>query len=435
MPPSLDVRWRSGVRPITTAIAVVKKVRAFRYPAKTGSKFHISVGHMTVMAKVTFFGAKELQQVLEESPPQGAGKEEANRDQHFSLTGDEVRDIPKMGFLWDKDYAYQDELAGKDPLAVPPVLREGEDRGRRSPKLMIQYALLQLEQPVLCPVHSLVIGSRLDADTHSPTCRIGFFGTVVEAIKEEDISRIRIYKEKMREGSIYRLGARVGGTGGPEVYHDVTGQGLFKKETDISLFLGMKLEGQRGEVGVIDSAFGRTGKFKAVFRDGLHNPKVNDKLFLRFHKYIYDNTKRMVQLDVPREATSLPPVPSSQPPEPPPSTKVQEREDKDALVQAVEVENGNDGTTPPPAPEYVIREGEVDVVKPGDLAIVRGLFAIEEDIRKYVGMRVVGEAGVEGCIVGPFGKGGKSKVQFSSTFAGGPGAKVTLYIPSDFQPA
>lgn len=72
----------------------------------------------------------------------------------------------------------------------------------------------------------------------------------------------------------------------------------------------------------------------------------------------------------------------------------------------------------------------VDVVKPGDLVIVKGLFALEEDIKLFVGMRVVADTGTEGCIVGPFGKGGKSKVQFNSTFSGAAGTKVTLYVPT-----
>lgn len=72
----------------------------------------------------------------------------------------------------------------------------------------------------------------------------------------------------------------------------------------------------------------------------------------------------------------------------------------------------------------------MDNVKPGDLCIVKGLFSMEENIKLFVGMRVVAEEeGTEGCIVGPFGKGGKAKVQFNSTFTGSIGSKVTLFVP------
>ena len=40
------------------------------------------------------------------------------------------------------------------------------------------------------------------------------------------------------------------------------GRGLFKKETKIQLFVGMKVKLTSGEVGVIEGAFGTSGKFR-----------------------------------------------------------------------------------------------------------------------------------------------------------------------------
>lgn len=40
------------------------------------------------------------------------------------------------------------------------------------------------------------------------------------------------------------------------------GRSLFKKETNIQLFVGLKVHLSTGELGVIDSAFGQSGKFK-----------------------------------------------------------------------------------------------------------------------------------------------------------------------------
>jgi hypothetical protein len=79
-----------------------------------------------------------------------------------------------------------------------------------------------------------------------------------------------------------------------------------------------------------------------------------------------------------------------------------------------------------------LRFGTVDAVRPGDLVIAKGFFSIAEDIRQYVGLRVVPTEAQhpEGCIVGPFGKGGKAKVQFASTFTGGAGTGLTLYFQS-----
>lgn len=44
--------------------------------------------------------------------------------------------------------------------------------------------------------------------------------------------------------------------------YSVIGRSLFKKETNIQLFVGLKVRLSTGELGVIDSAFGQSGKFK-----------------------------------------------------------------------------------------------------------------------------------------------------------------------------
>jgi hypothetical protein len=44
--------------------------------------------------------------------------------------------------------------------------------------------------------------------------------------------------------------------------YSVIGRSLFKKETNIQLFVGLKVHLSTGEQGVIDSAFGQSGKFK-----------------------------------------------------------------------------------------------------------------------------------------------------------------------------
>lgn len=44
--------------------------------------------------------------------------------------------------------------------------------------------------------------------------------------------------------------------------YSVIGRSLFKKETNIQLFVGLKVHLSTGELGVIDGAFGQSGKFK-----------------------------------------------------------------------------------------------------------------------------------------------------------------------------
>lgn len=44
--------------------------------------------------------------------------------------------------------------------------------------------------------------------------------------------------------------------------YTVIGRNLFKKETNLQLFVGLKVTLSTGEAGVIEGGFGQSGKFK-----------------------------------------------------------------------------------------------------------------------------------------------------------------------------
>lgn len=44
--------------------------------------------------------------------------------------------------------------------------------------------------------------------------------------------------------------------------YTVIGRNLFKKETNLQLFVGLKVKLSTGETGVIEGGFGQSGKFK-----------------------------------------------------------------------------------------------------------------------------------------------------------------------------
>uniref|UniRef100_A0A4W2DU13 Eukaryotic elongation factor, selenocysteine-tRNA specific n=1 Tax=Bos indicus x Bos taurus TaxID=30522 RepID=A0A4W2DU13_BOBOX len=108
--------------------------------------------------------------------------------------------------------------------------------------------------------------------------------------------------------------------------HSVIGRSLFKKETNIQLFVGLRVQLSTGELGVIDSAFGQSGKFKVHVPGGLSpeskkiltsalkkrgragrgeaaKPEEAERpepaqpvgLSLSFKRYVFDAHKRMVQ--------------------------------------------------------------------------------------------------------------------------------------------
>uniref|UniRef100_A0A8C6A3J1 Eukaryotic elongation factor, selenocysteine-tRNA specific n=1 Tax=Marmota marmota marmota TaxID=9994 RepID=A0A8C6A3J1_MARMA len=109
--------------------------------------------------------------------------------------------------------------------------------------------------------------------------------------------------------------------------YSVIGRSLFKKETNIQLFVGLRVQLSTGELGVIDSAFGQSGKFKVHVPGGLSpeakriltpalkkrgrggpgeatrqeegaerpEPPQHVTLSLSFKRYVFDTQKRMVQ--------------------------------------------------------------------------------------------------------------------------------------------
>ncbi len=103
-------------------------------------------------------------------------------------------------FSLSNEFPYLEQLSDTTPTSDDDV----------TPKLTNQFALLEFERPVSCPAHSTVIGSRLDVDAHSNTCRIAFHGTLVHPIMERDfpqsvLPELKVFKLKNRDGLVERV--------------------------------------------------------------------------------------------------------------------------------------------------------------------------------------------------------------------------------------
>ena len=208
------------VQTITAAIISVQKIKYFKGNVNTKAKFHISIGHETVMAKLSFFG------LVQDSS--GAASDNA--------------------FDFEREYKFQDEL-------LLDLQSDSQDiRVNEMP--VKQFALLEFEKPVLAVPKCLVIGSKLDTDIQTSSCRLAFWGYLLESIEDKNYStllpRLKIYKEKCKHGVIDRASNQ----------YEVIGKNMFKKETNIQLFIGLRVELSTGEVGVIVGSFGQSGKVK-----------------------------------------------------------------------------------------------------------------------------------------------------------------------------
>nr|BAU61586.1 eukaryotic elongation factor, selenocysteine-tRNA-specific [Gonium pectorale] len=282
------------------AVAAVEKIRFYAGRVPSRARFHVSVGHSTVMAGLTFFGT-----------PDGAGlpRAAALAASIANLAAMAAQGTP-MAFDAARDYLYQDELyglegrpqaAGPQPgqPAKQPAAGEGgseaeaEGEGEEDRHFGPQWVLLQFDQAVTAPRDALVIGAKFDADIHGEACRLAFYGRLVRLVdpsRPEELATLRLFKLKSRSGVIERLQ--------PDGATAIV-RGLIKKESDVAVFAGLKVFTGRGEEGVIEGSFGKSGKLKVHFQNGLaaEGRSAEDNVVtLRCKRYIFDpNAKKVLR--------------------------------------------------------------------------------------------------------------------------------------------
>ena len=393
---------------INSALALVRKVRFFRGPCDTDRKFHVTLGHTTTLATAYFFGAAELA-----ARPKPAE--------------------PPTAFDASREYVFQEQLAAsKRKKGADDDGGDGPGPGSDPNDEPLQWCLLKFETRVRCQLDALVIGSNLEADALADKCRIAFHGKLVERVDGDAFAtKVKLYKLKRKEGLVAKLGDPCVDVTGARVVKDVVGKDLFKKETNMAAFVGMKLQAATGEMGRVASAFGKSGKFKVDFPGGTL-VKPNGKLYLVFKKYVFSPSKAMHQDDdcrVPKDELEQARAPKKKAPAPdaPPSPG---RKKKAADAPP----------SPPPAPPPLSndRSGTVERHKGDPMAgtaryetiIAEGFFTAEEDQRVHAGTKVTAANGDVGSLVGPFGKAGKSKVAFAEGTDAAVGSKLALVLGS-----
>ena len=243
------------------AVVSARKIRFFKSAVRGGSKFHVTIGHSTVMASVQFFG----------DVPKSGENALVDGLQDMSLDG---------AFDAKKEYKFCEEL-----LTEAEAKQMAEEAGAvddSDPASFAKYALLEFDQPITVPTDELFIASRFDTDIHQNTCRLAFHGRMLRHINTEHepdfIRNLRVFKMKSREGSIERV----------QDERSVIGKGMFKKESDLTAFIGMKVWTSNNDCGVIEGGFGKSGKYKVYFSNGIKG-EGSGRLILRFKKYVFEH--------------------------------------------------------------------------------------------------------------------------------------------------
>eukprot|EP01028_Stygiella_incarcerata_P008007 TRINITY_DN336_c0_g1_i3.p1 TRINITY_DN336_c0_g1~~TRINITY_DN336_c0_g1_i3.p1 ORF type:complete len:588 (+),score=146.47 TRINITY_DN336_c0_g1_i3:1641-3404(+) len=255
------VCWpRNAVVQLETIVVSAVKIRFHNRSVESKQKFHVTIGHATVMGTVEFFAP--------------IGSSYAKEHKEINETEEYLAEKMAKEFTMTNDYEYV-QVAERPCLAV-----------------------IHLDSPVFAPRSTPYIASRLDTDIHVRSCRLAFSGRVIDDLESpsgpladgtlgdgltEDASpldALRIIKWKTREGFVDRvIDSR-----------SYVGRGIFKKGSDMSLFQGMRLIlADTGEdAGVIQGSFGTSGKFKvsdpAV--DATTHAKAGTKILLRYKKLV-----------------------------------------------------------------------------------------------------------------------------------------------------
>ncbi|KAF6264343.1 SelEFf [Scenedesmus sp. NREL 46B-D3] len=292
----------------TAAVAAVDKVRFYGGPVPGKAKYHMSIGHATVMAETTFFG-------LPDAP--GSSQADALRLMIDALSRTSLH-TPVDSFDWSQQYLYQDELHGLEGRPITTSSSSSSSNtaaaaggaasssssaavagsdARQLRHFGPQWVLLRFDQPVTAPEDSVVIGARLDVDAAGEACRLAFYGRLAGSLGEEaqqqQLTKLQVYKPKQRQGVIARIA--------PDGMSAVC-SGLFKRETDISIFQGARVTTGRGEQGSIEGRFGTSGKFKVQFdtplwgvEKGQQRSAADNVLLLCYKRFVFDADKHCIR--------------------------------------------------------------------------------------------------------------------------------------------
>ncbi|MFH4975157.1 hypothetical protein AB6A40_001866 [Gnathostoma spinigerum] len=147
-------------------------------------------------------------------------------------------------------------------------------------------ALLLLEKPIHTRPGTFCLASKLDHQGKG--CRFAFHGEILQILP--NALELKRYHKKERMGKVERA----------ESEHSLICTSLFKKETNIKTFIGMTVVLSNGQLGTIESPFGKAGKVRLRLHEGLkRDPScpLNDQTnSLEVHLYMkkYLNSESIV---------------------------------------------------------------------------------------------------------------------------------------------
>lgn len=172
----------------TVALAKVSRIRHYKNEIMGNVKYHITIGHQTVLGSCIFF-----YNIPEES--KFSEDDTIEEESKFGFYGKPSTSVKaEVEFVYNTYHKYSDKLPRRATKpGVPP-------KSDILPMNAHIYALITFDAPIICvPPNSLFIGSRLDAEIEKNECRLAFNGTILDTYEDEKVDykkNFKITKEK-----------------------------------------------------------------------------------------------------------------------------------------------------------------------------------------------------------------------------------------------
>ena len=184
----------------------IERIRYWKHEISSKTKYHIIIGHITVMARLFLFKCND------EAPVEG------------------------------KKYEYVEEISADS-------------------KEENVFGVLLMDKPCYIREASFYIASKLDISIDTKECRMVFSGRSIRNIFHNGVDTIyegiKLIKKKRKQGTVERVS-----NDGSVIVKD-----LFNKNSNITMFIGYQVffEGKSDLVAKILTTFGNSGKIKVSF--------------------------------------------------------------------------------------------------------------------------------------------------------------------------
>uniref|UniRef100_A0A5S6QCR3 Tr-type G domain-containing protein n=1 Tax=Trichuris muris TaxID=70415 RepID=A0A5S6QCR3_TRIMR len=221
---------RGCVKMAYGAITSVTKVPYYKFSVASRLKFQLFMGYETVVAKCCFFACRADGCI-----------QDANSVASFKREG---------------HYDWVDEVLNVRATDKAPCHL---------------FALLLFNNGINCMQGCRYVASRLDTPSSSQSlCRFAFHGRTLHLFEDANfqatnIEWLNVYKPRVRTGVVERI----------DKDNMAVVSGMFHKGSNIAPYLGRTVTLSTGEQGMLQMAFGQSGKVKVFLPDGAKESTTN----------------------------------------------------------------------------------------------------------------------------------------------------------------